>query len=213
MAAKIEVLGGWSFLTGNVQTLTGADGDFLSSESAVLCAGPADLPSSIVTTVVPIGLVQNVQVTQNKQIQQLFEVGSREPFFIPGRTETQIGISRALFDGPSLLKMLYKDNASTDNTGVRGFDAGDEQKPGDPYTNVADTGTAKMFINLASEFFNRQLGLCFIFHDMTNEKYGGFYVENCLVQSHGISMASQQTVLLENLGIRGGVIVPIEYQE
>ena len=96
----------WSFNEGHVQAVP-ESGDFLSSESVVICAGPSTVPSDV-NDIVPIGLVQNATVTQNKQIQQLYEIGSRQPIFIPGRTVVQAALSRILFDGPSLMRALYK---------------------------------------------------------------------------------------------------------
>lgn len=201
--ATLNVLGDWNFLKGNVQDVEDTS-DFLSAESTVICAGPPTLGSDI-QQVVPVGLVQNAQITQNKQIQQLFEIGSRKPFFIPGRTLIQLGMSRVLFDGASLMRALYEISAnSTDNY------AADEVTPTEPYTA---TESGQFYINLASEFFNRPLGLAFILHDGQNEKYGGFYLEDCYVQTHGMSLASQQTVLLENVGIRASTLVPLDYDE
>lgn len=203
--ANVNVLGDWNFLDGNVQEIEDGS-DFLSAESTVICAGPPNLGASI-QDVRPVGLVQNAQITQNKQIQQLFEIGSRKPFFIPGRTLIQLGMSRVLFDGASLMRALYEVSvdASTDN-----FDSKDNIPPTEPYDATA---SGAFYMNLASEFFNRPLGLAFILHDGQNEKYGGFYLENCYIQTHGMSMAGQQTVLLENVGIRASNLVPLDYNE
>ena len=206
--ATVNLLDGWDFLDGNVQEI--ADGsDFLSAESTVICAGPPKLDESVVQDVRPVGLVQNAQITQNKQIQQLFEIGSREPFFIPGRTLIQMGMSRVLFDGASLMRALYEVSidATTDNYPVVGEDI---VHPTEPY-NSSSSGA--FYINLAAEFFNRPLGLAFIFHDGQDQKYGGFYLEKCYIQTHGMSMAGQQTVLLENVGLRASKLIPLNYNE
>lgn len=201
----IHILGDWDFLKGSVQNVSSA-GDFLSSESAVICAGPAVMGT--VPNVIPIGLCQQAQVSQNKQIQQLYEIGSRKPFYIPGRTLIRVRLSRALFDGPSLMKTLYLDSES-DNS-LRETDYVDnpdhpQTSPGIPY---AEEESAQFFMNLASEFFNKPLGLAFVYNDMTNEAYGGFYLEKCYIEQHGMTMAAQQTVLLENISIRASRLVP-----
>ena len=203
--ANVNVLGDWNFLDGNVQKIDDGS-DFLSAESTVICAGPPDLGASI-QSVRPVGLVQNAQITQNKQIQQLFEIGSRKPFFIPGRTLIQLGMSRVLFDGASLMRALYEHDelpGVTDNYNA------DVIPPAEPYGPAT---SSDFYMNLASEFFNRPLGLAFILHDGQNQKYGGFYLENCYIQTHGMSMAGQQTVLLENVGIRASNLVPLDYDE
>jgi len=203
----------WDFANENVQNITDM-GDFLSSESVVIFSGPPKYGTN--TDLVPIGLVQNVQVSQNKQMQQLFEIGSRQPFFIPGRTIVQVGISRVLFDGPSLMRALYT-SANAEGTAVFNgatvpTDADQAEKPTMPFTGgdgSTPTTDGKFFINLASKFFNSPTGLGFMLHDMANDSYGGFYCENCYFQTHSFSLAGQQTVLLENVGIRCGRIVPL----
>ena len=172
----IKVLTEWDFLKDSVQPIN-TDGNFLSSESAVLCAGPPrfnDITSGAEKDwLTPIGLVQNVQISQNKQVTQLFEVGSREPFFIPGRTLVQVGISRALFDGPSLMRAVYEyseggtfpANPINDNAN----DVADVVAPVDPYSAVGDTTAVSgpFYINLASEFFNRPMGLALLLYTAT----------------------------------------------
>ena len=46
-----------------------------------------------------IGVVQNASVAQNKQLAEIFEIGSKESYFIPGRTVIQATISRVMIDG------------------------------------------------------------------------------------------------------------------
>jgi hypothetical protein len=205
----VNILSDWDFLDGAVQPIDQGDaGRFLSSESSILCAGPREMGTT--TDVVPVGLVQNAQLSQNRQIQQLFEVGSRKPFFIPGRTLTQLGVSRILFDGPSLMKAMYMNVTTSPTVGVPNVDAADSgQSPSDPYTGTAIDGSGSLYINLAAEFFNRPTGLAFVFQDMAQgEDMGGIYLENCYLQTHSISMSGQQTVLLENVGVRCGGVVP-----
>lgn len=216
--AEIKVLTDWDFLKDSVQPIN-TDGNFLSSESAVLCAGPPrfdDITNGDTNSwLTPIGLVQNVQISQNKQITQLFEVGSREPFFIPGRTLVQVGISRALFDGPSLMRAVYEYNAGgTTFPANPPNDDADVVDPVDPYSGAKDVSTAEsgpFYINLASEFFNRPMGLALLLYTALGESegqaWGGIYLEMCHIQTHGIAVGSQQTVLAENIGIRAKSIV------
>ena len=206
----VNILSDWDFLDGAVQPIDQGDaGRFLSSESSILCAGPRQMGEDT-TDVVPVGLVQNAQLSQNRQIQQLFEVGSRKPFFIPGRTLTQLGISRILFDGPSLMKAMYMNTKDNDTVGVPNVDADDSgQAPSAPYTDDVLENSGSLYINLAAEFFNRPTGLAFVFEDMAQGRdMGGIYLENCYLQTHSISMSGQQTVLLENVGVRCGAVVP-----
>jgi len=214
----------WDFLDEYVQSLEGkSDKSFLSSESIIVCSGPAIHQEGAEGNLLPIGLVQNVTVNQNKNIQQLFEIGSRKPFFVPGRTLTHVGLSRVMFDGPSLLKAVYlrKEEASSiatipdfnnlqingvNSTDEPGVDASNSAAPGNP----EGTGSA-FFINLASSFFNSPLGLGFVLKNQNDEGYGGFYLEECYIQNHSFSAAGQQTVLAENIGIRATRVIPFQW--
>ncbi len=209
-------------------TVNGAD--FLSSETVALCAGPASFDGANLTKdLIPIGLVQNAQVQQQKQIQQLFEIGSRKPFFIPGRTVISAAISRILFDGPSLMYAMYimgneggangklsqpLPSIKTDNdaptlpfnvgeTTIAGFSdsSSDDNKSNSP---------GQFFINLASSFFNKPMGLGFILYDGEKNPYGGFYLEDVYIQTHAFSVASQQTLLVENVSLRCSSMRPLD---
>ena len=229
--AQTQILTDWDFLSGNVQEVS-TNGNYLSSESAVLCAGPprySDITNGDYKQwLTPIGLVQNVSISQNKQVTQLFEVGSREPFFIPGRTLVQVGISRALFDGASLMRAVYEYSNGASGVPANPInDDADSVNPVSPYSNApgADTTAAvsgPFYINLASEFFNRPMGLALILYTTlqgsdddaaaatntgTQTAWGGIYLEMCHIQTHGIGVGAQQTVLAENVGIRAKSIV------
>ena len=205
---------GWDFKEKHVQPDNLAGGEnFISSESIVVAAGPSVLGVTNTTDLIPIGLLENATVAQNKQLQQLFEIGSRQSYFIPGRTYVQVTLVRVLFNGPSLLKAV---TSWVDAKGV-------QTPPADPF-NAADgtpgqfTGTeweaehGPFFISLASDFFNRPFGLGIVMNDSENDKYGGFYLENCNVQSHQFSLTGQQTVVMENAVVRCSELVPINWE-
>ena len=202
MANTIE---NWTdnFGPNHVQPLDGLFGKgtgYLSSESIVVCAAGADYSESsanLVKKLHPIGLVENAAVQQSKQLQQLFEIGSRRPFFVPGRVQISATLARVMFNGPSLLKVIYNKIPQGD------FTVNDDDKPGE----------GDFYINLASEFFNHPLGLAFLARDMDKGGYGGFFLEECFVQGHQFSVAAQQTVLLENCSLRAAAIHPISAEQ
>jgi hypothetical protein len=230
--ANVKRLQEWieKFTSEHAQPLDTTAGDFLSSESVVLLSGPPKLDNgNPPTNLIPIGLVQNVQVTQAKQIQQLYEIGSRKPFFVPGRTTVQVGIARVLFDGPSLMQALYVYNEGDSNLLIPAINENLSAlaNPGEPFNEAGEdpvvvgnlaggfdtTNTTGFFINLASEFFNLPLGLGAVLYDMQQQAYGGFYMEECYIQSHRFSASAQQTVLMEDVGIRCTAIRPISIDE
>lgn len=206
--------------------------DYISSESLVFCAGPPD--GRDIGECWPIGVVENASVVQNKNIQQLFEIGSRKPYFIPGRTITQLGLTRVFLDAFSLLKFL---SLGTPRSSEHDF--GDNfKKPGIPYErDMPVLRTAKssrgsedwyypnwqdqrywttqdedshFFINLASDFFNRPLGLALAIRTQEDETYGGVYFTYCYIQSHNFTVAAAQTVVMENVTIRCSEVLPFK---
>jgi hypothetical protein len=207
-----RTLNDWDFDVEHVQDITSGS-DFLSSESVVICAGPPSVTKAAAfneSHLIPIGVVQNAQVSQSKQLQQFFEVGSREPFFIPGRTFVNASLGRVMFDGPSVMKALYMQGTAADvPTDLEGLTTADfANAPSNP-----QGGSGNFYINLSAKFFNNPLGLAFLLNDMDDNRYGGFYLENCFIQQHTLNVASQQTVLFENVSIRCSRLVPLNWKE
>ena len=219
------------FLETHVQpdeTTTGSN--FLSGESVALVSGPADLENGVIISsdLVPVGMVQNAQVSQGKQIQQLFEIGSRKPFFVPGRTQVQASISRILFDGPSLFYVLYRSTtegaSSVPSPSEFGSTATDEIiNPTNPYPedgSIQDrletdgdiqsyANPGRFWSNLRSEIFNKPMGLGFVMFDMEGDPYGGLYLEQAYIRNHNMSVSAQQTILLENVSIIASQVRPL----
>lgn len=185
---------------------------FVSAESVIVCAGAPAYNETAVAAMIPIGLVENANIQQNKALQQLFEVGSRRPFFIPGRHQIQAAMSRVIFNGPSLMKALYQiTGGNTGETSPGGISLDDLPGYMPPDTAEGDSvmDGDNLWINLASEMFNHPFGMAFLMKNMEGETYGGVFLEECFVQAHQFSIASQQTVLLENVSLRAAKVIGI----
>jgi hypothetical protein len=151
---------------------------FVSAESVIVAAGKSAWDANNLQDMIPIGLVENANIQQNKALQQLFEIGSRRPFFVPGRHQIQAAMSRVIFNGPSLMKALYylvgEDTVSGDTQALGGINADDLPGYGnfDQGTNVSEASDP-LWINLASEMFNHPFGLAFLLKNMEGGTYGG----------------------------------------
>lgn len=196
-------------------------GGFLSGESATVVAGPAELsPSQSANSLIPVGLVQQAQLSQNKQLNQIFEIGGRVPFYVPSRVTVQASLSRILFDGPSLFYALYQRLDLDEGTvpPVASFSTGGSSalnNPTSPYNvagivNRPEAGNSipqeasdpgLFWSNLGSGIFNRPLGLGFVLFDMEGEAYGGCYLEKCFIQAHNFGISANSTVLAENVSL------------
>lgn len=102
------------------------EGNFISSQFAVMCAGPPFLrhlasgglnaSAGAITAataaggrlpVYPLGCVQSMSIGQSKNISRFFEIGSDRAYFISGRSIGQLSLGHLSYHGPSLLRALY----------------------------------------------------------------------------------------------------------
>jgi hypothetical protein len=96
----------WSWASEHVQNEI-TNGEYVSSESTLVLAGPSRLSmlsgslesSSSSNSLIPLGLIQNVGITQQRQLNRLFEIGSKRAYFVPGRLFSNFTIGRILFYG------------------------------------------------------------------------------------------------------------------
>lgn len=191
-----------------------ARGNYISSESIVLCAGPSTLAIAVQDTlseVIPIGVCDTVQIMQNKGVVTLFEIGSRIPYIIPGRPTTQFQISRVLFNGDSLLGALFRGVQMDGESDPANFGTSVMGMPGLPFDINAGAADqpGSFYLNLASSFFNAPFGLAIFIKDSQQEWVAGYYAENCVVQQHSMALQGQNMVVMENASVRCTTFVPI----
>ena len=98
---KIDHSGGWSWEDAHVsQAYISPQGivtnesiainDIVESGTVLIAAGPSDLTKASEDgegyRIVPIGLVETAQISMNKPLSRIFEIGSKLSYLIPGRT-------------------------------------------------------------------------------------------------------------------------------
>ena len=160
----------------------------------------------------PIGVCDAIQIVQNKGVVQLYEIGSRLPYILPGRPIIQLQISRVLFNGDSLLGALSKGNQNPDGSPLAAEDFISDVvgMPGVTLQNVNNSDNqGNFYMNLASHFFNQPSGIAIFFKDSDNQWVAGSYAENCIIQSHSMAIQGQNMVVMENASIRCTGFVPI----
>jgi hypothetical protein len=204
--------------TGNASKLNqfGSIHDIVDSGSTLICAGPASLAKAYKDSkalggvrVVPIGLVDMAQLSMNKPLNRIFEIGSKLSYIIPGKVVGGISLNRVFFDGPSLLKALYagevvKDSFDGENKVVQ-FSSDDVVKD----HNFSPIGSNNIAANLFSGFFDQPFGLAFYFKDQDSERVGSLYFEGCRVGSYGMGIQAQMSVLQESVQIEFVNCVPL----
>lgn len=202
------------------------DGQFISGAFIGLFAGPPRLasiggavaigaaitqPAQVSQLVYPIGITQNLNLSQNKQIARIFELGSNRSYFIPGRTVGQIGLGRVLYHGPSMLRVLYayyQDLVPATVVPAVFPNIGAASMP-NPHDVIIPPGYENFYVNLASDLFDQPFGMLCVLRDSNQDTYGAFYVEACQIPNHSLSVDSQGVVMQEQVGVQYEQIVPI----
>lgn len=192
-------------------------GTFMTPEATLIAAGPARLdnlgdgsPQGLEGLVIPIAVTDNVAINQNKMLQQIFEIGSRRSYFVSGHTTGTVSISRPMFNGPSLLRLLTsatQDHEDLDNL------AGLSTIGGDLAGTPLNQGQSEFYINLQAEIFDRPLGLLFYMIDQRNVPFGACYVEDANIQAHAWNIASQAMTIVENVSMMFDRIAPVAVTE
>jgi len=227
----------WDFSNFHVQQeLT--HGQFVSAETSLIASGPPEIgatgafssaPVATVGTVYPIGLIENAGISQSKQLQKVFEIGSSRSYFIPGRVIGSISLGRIFYYGPSLLRVMYsyyRNSSNNVNIGTASpsdtvtlEDGSLAQSPlarlldrgGNQFHNVRQSpGEDFFFVNLASDLFNQATGLAFYFKDANFNSVGAFYVEQVFLQGHQFSISSGSVLVMEGASAQYDRLVPIK---
>jgi hypothetical protein len=196
------------------------DGQFLNASFTMLAAGPPRLANVGLSTfggteltegagddiVYPIGIVQNFNLQHNRQFNRVWEIGSERSFFISGRTMGQMGLSRIMYHGPSLLRVLYAYYQdlfpATVIPSVIGADNIGAQTVANPHDVKIAPGYENLYLNLASDMFNQPVGMMVYFRDSNEDTVGSIYLESCYVPNHTLSTDAQGTVLQENAALQ-----------
>jgi hypothetical protein len=238
----------WDFHNHHVQAeLLG--GEFISAETCLIAAGPPRLSDIAVVgpdtagqeeqidpeggdLVFPIGVLENVGLSQSKQMQRIFEIGSTRSYFVPGRVIGSLTLGRVLYHGPSLLKVLYAyykqgvgpikflNEAAKTLTGPAGVEY---PNPNATLLNMPELqkqlhrvrytpGYDDLWINLASDIFNQPTGICIYFRNQMDVTVGGVYLEECYIQGHQMSISSGSVLVMEGVSLQFDNLRPIRMQ-
>jgi len=206
------------------------EGNFVNGQFILICAGPPhfqDLDATASASVYPIGLTQNVALSQNKAISRIFEIGSDRSYFISGRSVGQLSLGRVVYHGPSLLRALYAyySNAGDDGgysieqltTGTPNVDWNPfdedmlaDQIATDTHQVMIPPGYGNMFLNLASDLFSQPMGLLLMFRDNAENTVASVYLDQCYVPQHSIAVDAQGLIVQESVGIQYERMQPIK---
>lgn len=243
---------GWDWHTKHVEERL-KQGEYVSAETILIAAGPPRFeqvsfkgaviggggasignnqaaPSAAgAGAVYPIGLIENFGLSQNKQLQRLFEIGSKRSYFVPGRNIASFSLGRVLFWGPSLMRVMYayypkskiilangatgETTSNDDGIAIGGDDASYPNvvnAPGTVLGNNPDGSKASFYINLASDLFNQPLGLMIYMKDIRDQIYSAFYLEDCYIQAHQLNLNASSVLVAEGVSGQCDTVVPVD---
>lgn len=203
------------------------DGQFLNAGFTVIAAGPPRLANvgglaiqnagpqgnvqGVDDIVLPIGVIQNVNLSHNRTFNRIFEIGSERSYFISGRTIGQLSIARIVYHGPSLLRMLYAyyEDQIPPNLVDAVFPNKGIQTVANPHDVIIPAGFENMFLNLASDLFSQPIGLLMYVRDSNLDTYGAVYLEGCYVPNHTWATDAQGVIIQESAAIQFERAVPV----
>jgi len=218
-----EGINDWQFATQHVQdNIQGHE--FISAKSVLIAAGPPrkeDIGANW-NSLYPIGVVDNVGIGQNKGLQTIFEVGSNRPYFLPGRTINSLTFGRVLFHGPSLLRVMYayypsdrmgaQDIHNADQNGV----LDDPNRTPNIYDAPGSSGggsrenNTDFFINLASDLFDKPLGIMMWLATGDQKPYGAVYLSNVYLQAHQFNVNANSVIIAEGVNAQFEKVNPVD---
>lgn len=105
MAENIKVPS-WDYHDKNIQGSI-AQNDFTRADRTIIFTAPTPLPGKASAALKPIGLIQGLNHSEQKQLQSFFELGSDAPMIIPGLTQGQMSLQRVLLNGLNFLNAIY----------------------------------------------------------------------------------------------------------
>lgn len=198
------------------------DGMFMSGAFTLIAAGPPRLAniggaaaaSAAGTSgdwALPIGVVQNMSLGHNKAFARFWELGSERSYFIAGRTQGQLQLSRIMYHGPSLLRMLYAYYQDLVPPTIVPFVFNNvgPTTVANPHDVKIPPGFENIFLNLASDLFSQPCGILLYFRDSNEDTVGAIYLEACYVPSHQIATDAGGVVIQESASMQFERGVPV----
>jgi len=225
----MATLSQWSPYEDNVQGGM-VDGRFMNAAYTVIAAGPPRLaniggPSFLAAALssastsqdmlaYPIGVVQNFNLGHNMAISRIFEIGSERSYFIPGRVMGQLGLSRIMYHGPSLLRVLYAyyQDIIPPTLVEPVFSNVGAATVSNPHDVIIPPGYENIFLNLASDLFKQPVGMLLLMKDSNEDTMGAAYLESCYVPNHSIGTDAMGTIIQETAAVQFERLLPIATQ-
>jgi hypothetical protein len=195
----------WKFQNSYVERLM--DHSALTSvhpdDTLIMAGPPRYLPSANETTTIfdkmlPLGMVQQMQITQQKPTVPAQAIGSGRIYYLSGKAQGNASVARLFVNGRNLLRALHT-NAVRGGIDVSKFD-----------DKGALNHNNQFFANLDSELFLIPFGMAVIFRDKIHDTVGAFYLELCMINSWAVAVGAGQSMVMENVNILFDRLLPMD---
>lgn len=195
----------WKFQNSYIERLM--DHSALTSahpDDTLILAGPGRFAHPSVENdvffekLLPIGMIQQMQVTQNRPTTLAQAVGSGRSFPLSSKAQGAAMIMRLFVNGRSLCRALY----------TNAVQAGIDPSVLDDVAAVSRS--SKFYANLDSELFLIPFGLAVLFRDKIHNNIGAFYLELCLINSWAVTVGAGQSMIMENVNMVWDRIRPMD---
>lgn len=178
-----------------------------SPDSTLLFAGPARFSglSGSASSLIPIGLADNISFQTDAGLARLFEVGSNRSFFTRGKSSNAFSMTKLLADQANVLMALTA-NAYRPAMATQGVEA-----------PAANSPNSNISMNLDSEYFGVPFGLLMIAKTKGAglSGYGkvltAIYCEYVMFQNYSFSIVSTQPVISEGISCQFDRVVPVSF--
>jgi len=159
----------------------------------------------------PLGIVQNFSLSQNRQFSRIFEIGSDRSYFIAGRTVGQVGMSRIYYHGPSMLRMMYAyyQDLVPPTMVPALFPNQGSATMANPHDVIVPPGYENIYLNLASDLFSQPVGLLVYMRDNNLDTLGALVLEACYVPNHTWATDAQGVLVQESVALQFERAVPV----
>jgi hypothetical protein len=199
----------WSFQENYVERLMdNAAFTAAHPNNTLVLAGPARFPkgaavdqNSFGSAMLPVGMVQNMNIGQMRPVQPMQMIGSARTFFLAGKGQVTFNIGRLWVNGRNLLRVLYT-QAKRNDLDVTRFGEPPVSAPG-------GSPDEQFYLNLDSELFYIPFGMAVLFRSVSHDAVGAFYIELCMLNSWATAFAAGQNLIMENVSGVADRIRPI----
>lgn len=185
----------WDSRDGNVSDTLPSEyiQKFVTGETCVIVVGkPVLSDNKSINDLVVVGSTQQIQITQQKQLQFTWEMGSRWGTIVPGRSNGTLALTKMMLRGESLMKALY------------GYITDEEL---DALYNKP--GNGNFWLNLNSELFNRPTGLGLIMRDLESNQYASYFFQSSYISNHNFAVGSGTLVVGESVNMQFERMLPL----